>query len=120
MKPPSVTPAFTTERVLKKAARPITITATVFRLSLDGDYNPVVVQHDVAVRILHPGSTPAFTIERVPGNRAPVKNVVAPPAAAAGGDIGAIEGVTVGEDTAAGGNAERETARVGVVRLVTD
>ena len=79
------------------------------------------VQYDVIVCIVHPGSPPAFAIEHVPGNRAAVNNVVAPLAAAAGGDIGATEDVTVGEDAAAGGNAtEGETARVGVVRLVAD
>ena len=121
MKPPSVTLAFTTERVPKKAAWLITLTTTVFRHPLDGDCNPAVVQYDVVVCIVHPGSPPAFTIEHVSGNRTAVNNVVAPPAAAAGGDIGATEDVTVGEDTAAGGNAaEGKTARVGVVRLVPD
>ena len=50
---------------------------------------------------------PASASERVHGNRAPVVDVVAPPALAAGGDVGNTEGVAVGEDVAAGENASR-------------
>ena len=59
---------FTPPRVAKSSvnnpAMDSTLIATVFRRSVDGDSNPVVVQHDVAVRVLQPPPPPAFASER--------------------------------------------------------
>ena len=53
------TPSRGAKSSLKKAAWRNTLITTVSHRSLNGDCNPVVVQHDLSVRIVHPRLPPA-------------------------------------------------------------